>query len=298
MRILSLLLLLFLLTACRQGGTIDLEDLKNRAQTGDSGACRELVALLGEEGRAVHSRIYPFLLELGERAVPFLLEQVGTTDRIRREQVIAALGNLKVSRATEPIARVLEDRSLKRRYVAAWALGEIGDRRGIPALLSALDDEDPEVARHAVRALIRLNREAVAALLGYLPGASPRGMAGAVRALGDIGDPRALEPLLARADGPARPEVFFALGKLKDKRAEAALIAGLSDPQWRNRMHAAMALGSSGTAAAVAPLRKAMEDEVTVVREWAARSLQTVTGHQVTYRNDRGEQVLPYSIYH
>lgn len=294
----AILLLLFLLTACQQQGTVDLEGLKTRAQAGDESACRTLVSLLGEEGRESHSRIYPFVLELGERAVPYLLEAVGTADPVRREQVIAALGTLKVSRAAEPIAQVLSDRSLQRRYVAAWALGEIGSPQGIPALIAALEDDDAEVARRAVRALIRLNLQALPPLLAYLPEASPRGAAAAVRALGDIGDPSALEPLLLQVEGPNRSEVFQALGKLKDQRAEQVLIAGLSDPQWRNRMQAAMALGSSGTAAAAAPLRQALEDEVTVVREWAARSLEVVTGQHVTYRNDLGEQVLPYSIYH
>lgn len=294
----AILLLLFLLTACQQQGTVDLEGLKARAQAGDEAACRKLVSLLGEAGRESHARIYPFLLELGERAVPCLLEAVGTADPVRREQVIAALGTLKVSQAAEPIAQVLSDRSLQRRYVAAWALGEIGSPQGIPALIAVLDDDDAEVARRAVRALIRLNLPAVPALLDYLPEASPRGAAAAVRALGDIGDPRALEPLLLQVEGPNRSEVFQALGKLKDQRAEQVLIAGLSDPQWRNRMQAAMALGASGTTAAAIPLRKALGDEVTVVREWAARSLEVLTGQHVLYRNDQGEQVLPYSIYH
>lgn len=293
-----LFIMVTFLTACQQGGTVDLEGLKGRAQSGDPAACRKLVALLGEADRELHARIYPFLLELGDQAIPYLLEEVATSDRIRREQVIAALGNLKASQAAAPIARILADRSLQRRYVAAWALGEIDSPAALPALIAALDDDDPEVARYAVRALVRLNRKAIEHLLAYLPEASPRGAAGAVRALGDIGDPIALDSLLRQADGPSRPEVLRALGKLKDKRAEAVLIAGLSDPQWRHRMFAAMALGGAGTAAAVPQLRVALEDEEMVVREWAARSLEVLTGEHVTFRNDQGEQVLPYSIYH
>lgn len=299
LRLLVLLFIVFaLLTGCQQGGTVDLEGLKGRAQSGDPVACRKLVALLGEADRELHARIYPFLLELGDKAIPYLLEEVATPDRIRREQVIAALGNLRASQAAEPIARILADRSLQRRYVAAWALGEIGSPDAMPALIAALDDDDPEVARYAVRALVRLNRKVVPHLLAYLAEASPRGAAGAVRALGDIGDPMALDSLLIQAEGPNRPEAFLALGKLKDKRAETVLISGLTDPQWRHRMFAAMALGGAGSAAAVPQLRVALEDEEMVVREWAARSLEVLTGEHVTFRNDQGEQVLPYSIYH
>jgi HEAT repeat protein len=161
-----------------------------------------------------------------------------------------------------------------------------------------LDDAEGEVRRYAVKALIRLNRLAVPLLLDYLPTASPRGELGAVRALGDIGDLRALEPLLARVNGPARQDVFIAFGKLKDPRAEAALIAGLADADWRTRMNAAMALGPLAGAQAQAALEKTLEDEVMVVREWSARSLEMATGRRFKYRNEKGEYVAPYSIYH
>lgn len=298
MRPLIVFFLLLLLCACRQGGPLDLEALKGRAGAGDPDACRELVRLLGEEERDVNSRVYPIVLELKEGAIPYLLEAVEGKDRIRREHVIAALGNLKARQGGEAIARVLANRSLERRYVAAWALGEIADPKGIAPLVSALDDPDAEVRRHAVRALIRFGREAVPPLNAYLPAASAQGAAGAVRALGDIGDPRSLEPLLAQVNGPARQEVFLALGKLKDTRAEAALVAGLADADWRTRMNAAMALGPLGSQGAVASLRRTLEDEVTVVREWSARSLEMITGSHVKYRNEKGERVLPYSIYH
>lgn len=298
MRRLTIAIFFLLLAACRQGGPLDLEELKGRARAGDAEAGRELVRLLGEEGEGVNSKVYPAILEMGERAVPFLLEEVGTDDRIRREHVIAALGNLKAKKAAAPIAKILGDRSLQRRYVAAWALGEIGDPATLSSLVKALDDSDGEVRRHTVRALIRFGGAAVPPLVAYLPRATPRGATGAIRALGDLGDPRAVGPLLAQVNGSLRQEVFPALGKLKDPRAEAALVAGLEDGDWRVRMNAAMALGPLGSPGAVPALHKTLVDEVTVVREWSARSLETITGSHVTYRNEKGEMVLPYSIYH
>lgn len=290
--------LLLLLAGCRQGGPIDLEALKGRAQAGDGAAFRELIDLLAISERHLNDRVYPMILELGEPAVPYLLEAVHTADRIRREHVIAALGTLKATAAVAPIGRVLENPTLQRRYIAAWALGEIDDPRGVPFLLTGLGDANDEVRRFAVRALIRLNRQAVEPLLAYLPTASDRGTVAAVRALGDIGDVRALPALLARADGPARQDVLHALGKLKDPRAEAVLIEGLRDADWRSRMNAAMALGALGGPAAAAALETTVDDEVMVVREWAARSLEMISGRHVKYRNEQGEYVLPYNIYH
>jgi HEAT repeat protein len=292
------LVLLLLLVGCQQRGPIDLESLKGRARAGDATAFRELIGLLSVAERQLNDKVYPLILELGDPAIPFLLESVNTDDRIRREHVIAALGTLKVAQAVAPIGRVLGDRSLQRRYIAAWSLGEIGDPRGIPFLLAALGDDEGEVQRYAVRALIKINREAVVPLLVLLETASARATSAAVRALGDIGDSRALSALLQRVDGPARQEVLHALGKLKDPRAEAALIDGLLDADWQSRMNAAMSLGALGGPAAAVALEQAVEDEVLVVREWAARSLEMISGSHVKYRNEQGEYVLPYSIYH
>jgi HEAT repeat protein len=293
-----LLLALLLLAACGQRGPIDLEALEGQARGGDAGACRELVALLAVAENGVSSRAYAILTALGEPVVPYLSEKIGTADAEQREHVIAALGTLKVRQAVPAIAGVLADRSLGRRYIAAWALGQIGDPAGVRPLLAALDDDDEEVRRYATRSLIKLHEAAVPPLIELLPTASPRALLAAVRALGDIADRRALEPLLARADGPARGEVFLALGKLKDPRAEAALVRGLSDADWRVRMNAAMALGPLGGPAAAAALRKTLEDPEMVVREWSARSLTMLSREQVRYRDAKGEYVLPYSVYH
>lgn len=293
-----LCLLLLLLSGCERNRTLDLEELKGRARGGEAAAFRELVELLGVSERQVNDRVYPLLLELGEAAVPYLLEAVADEDRIRREHVIAGLGTLKVRAAVEPIGAVLARDDWPRRYVAAWALGEIGAAEGIPFLLPALDDADAEVRRYAVRSLIKFNQAAVDPLLTFLPGASVQALPGAIRALGDIGDARALSALLAAASGPARQEALAALGKLKDPQAEALLVEALGDGDWRSRMNAAMALGTLGGPVAAKALERTLEDEVPVVREWSARSLEMITGRHVKYRDETGEYVLPYSIYH
>jgi len=298
MRILAFLLLLLTLTGCTERGPIDLPGLEGQARGGDSGAIRQLVDLLARPENDLSSRSYAILADLGQAAVPALLDAIDTPDRVQREHVIAALGNLKVGKAVPAIIEVLENPELGRRYVAAWALGEIGDPAAVPALVAALGDRDAEVRKYATRSLIKFNRQAVPSLLAYLPNAPVEGAAGAIRALGDIADRRALEPLLARVGGPNRRDVYLALGKLRDSGAEQALIAGLQDPDWRVRMNAAMALGPLGGPAAAAALEETREDDVMVVREWSARSLEMITGKHSTYRNARGEYVAPYKIYH
>lgn len=293
-------LLLLLLGGCQQTSEpIALEELAAAARAGDVGALELLVGLLGSEGERTNDRVYALLLELGQESVPVLLPVVGSTDRIQREYVIAALGNLKATVAVPAIAKVLADTQFGRRYVAAWALGEIGGDPVVAPLIAALGDQEEEVRKYATRSLIKLNRLAVAPLIDFLmlPQQSlPE--AAAIRALGDIADPAALEILLRHLDGSSRADVVTALGKLKDPRAIDALVAVLQDPDWQVRMNAATALGPIGGKKQAPALEALLEDEVNVVREWAARSLEMMTGQRYTYRNEAGEHVQPYNIYH
>lgn len=293
-------ILLLLLVGCQQTSEpIALDELAASARAGDSNALRQLIGLLGENGARTNDRVYTLLLELGDSAVPVLLPVVKSPDRIQREYVIAALGNLKAVTAVPAIAEVLADPQLGRRYVAAWALGEIGGADAVTPLIKALGDVDGEVRKYATRSLIKLNRLAVVPLIDFLQQPQPPlAEAAAVRALGDIAAPQTFEALLALLNGPSRAEVVTALGKLRDPRAAAALVSVLHDPAWRIRMNAAMALGPIGSEKQAAELETLLEDEVNVVREWAARSLETMTGRRYTYRNEAGEDVKPYSIYH
>ncbi|PLX93981.1 MAG: hypothetical protein C0621_06330 [Desulfuromonas sp.] len=287
-----------LLAGCQQQTPLDLTALEGGARGGDAAAARQLVSLLGQQENDVNDKVYPMVIELGSVMAPYLLEKVESADRIEREHVIAALATLKVNDAVPAISRVLINPELKRRYVAAWALGELLDERGIPPLLTALSDSESEVRKFATRSLIKFGKRAVAPLIDYLPQAPALGAASAVRVLGDIGDNRAIPVLLAAEKGPARREIFLAFGKLRDPRAEEALIAGLKDDDWQVRMNAAMALGPLVSKKAVPALEVTLEDEIHAVREWSARSLEMITGHHLKYRNEKGEYVAPYSIYH
>ncbi len=298
LRVVLLGIILLSLMACTPDPVLDLVQLEAQARGGDQAAISQFVDLLGSEATDVADRSYTVLIELGEQAAPALIAKVDAADRQQREYVIAALGTLKVVDAIPAISTVLTDTTLKRRYVAAWALGEIGAVEALPALIRALSDDNSEVRRYATRALIKFHKSSVLPLVDYLAQASGEGAAGAVRALGDIADPRALEVLLIHARGAQRAEAFLALGKLRDSRAESALIAGLTDADERVRMNAAMALGPLGGTLAEKPLRKSLEDDVHVVREWSARSLEMITGQPVLYRNSHDEFVRPYTVYH
>jgi len=98
----------------------------------------------------------------------------------------------------------------------------------------------------------------------------------AVAKLGQIGDPRSVEPLITALDDredTVRQAAIGALGAIGDKRAVPALIRLLKDSSVETRCRAAAAIGETGDLRAVEPLIQALEDRDGDVVGYAAASL-------------------------
>ena len=99
-------------------------------------------------------------------------------------------------------------------------------------------------------------------------------------ALGEIGDSRAVNPLIA-ALGDKRRErevAAKALGEIGDSRATDALIETLEDDNWEVRGTTAKALGKLGDTRAVPHLINMLVDVNANVRWHVLQSLETLTG--------------------
>ena len=105
------------------------------------------------------------------------------------------LGNIRSSRAVEPLARLLNDSAENVVHAAAESLGSIGDPRAVPYLVEVLRTQEFWSQYPTVVALGRIgHHSATEPLLDYI---QDEMLAPAVvDALGSIGDPRALQPLL------------------------------------------------------------------------------------------------------
>jgi len=66
------------------------------------------------------------------------------------------LGEMKEQRAFDPLVKLLSTADEFNRFHVAWALGELGDRRAVPALKAALKDEDQSVRQAAAEALKKI----------------------------------------------------------------------------------------------------------------------------------------------
>ena len=201
-----------------------------------------------------------------------------------RRTAALSLGKIGHSAATTALVQALSDPDSQVREYSAWALGQIGEDVNDEAavrLAGALGDEHPSVKHAAARALGKIGpRQPVIAILtqalavgesssrravveaftqleaksaypilrGALTDPDPAVRQGALAALGELGDRRVLpdfqQRLLLDADPGVRTEAAYRLGKLGDAQELEALDlvsrndASLSVRLWADRARA------------------------------------------------------------
>jgi hypothetical protein len=132
---------------------MDIEAMKNAQDI------RGLIRLLDHGKPDVQWRAADALGSLGEIACEPLLRPLAYHRVNVRIGAIEALGAIGSPRSVEPLIKTLTtDESNEVRWVAAVALGEIGDTRAIPALLVSLKDQDRYVRYGSARALGEIGR--------------------------------------------------------------------------------------------------------------------------------------------
>jgi HEAT repeat protein len=189
-------------------------------------------------------------------AVLPLISALKDPDRTGGVQVAAAraLAKLQDLRAVDPLIECLKDGIPDVRAAGAGALGILKNQRAVHPLIEALGDENHFVRINTARALGEMKaREAVEALIECFmkDGVSDaRWWAG--HALGEIGDPRAVEALAAIVKLKNSQGVPFsdALQINEKSRIMRHPLADLiKDAQWNLQLEAIRSLGRIGEAA-------------------------------------------------
>lgn len=147
-------------------------------------------------------------------------------------EVVAAVQAVAPEKAIADLAAWLAQGKYDNDTRAAWRLARLEDARAFAPLARVLQ----ECPRHgdgafeiAAETLPRLDHERGLAVLfaALRDGRCPWGPARIATALGNLGDPRAIEPLAELSgrwrDAPGRWEATFALEKFDDPRARAAV---------------------------------------------------------------------------
>jgi HEAT repeat protein len=170
------------------------------------------------------------------------------------------------------------------RAVAAQKLGHRAEARSIPYLIQALSSrgwfaQHRSVAQEATNALLKIGRPAVLPLCASLPTLPAREQIPVVQILGQIGDPRAIDPISHLLGGnrlKLRQASVQALGQIGDARAIPHLLTILDKDIELMRGQAAEALGQIGDPAAVEALIACLQDDGGGVRARAAAALAQI----------------------
>lgn len=128
---------------------------------GGDRAEQALISLLDDPQPAIRAAVAGALGETGTmRHTPSVIALLEDPAIIVRAEAATALAQLRDPSAVPALAKALEAKSGYRRDTSLWvrrhyvlALGSIGHKDGIPALVRALDDEDLQVAEAAIPAL-------------------------------------------------------------------------------------------------------------------------------------------------
>lgn len=264
-----------ILFAALDRGEVDpevIDALDRRRQRALEAAARSLLPNLRGQDRDVLTR----LLE-HRGVVDEARRQTRSPSAAARARAGAFLGAAGTSAAVPDLVALLHDEDPEVRWAAARALGRIGDVSAVSPLLSALEGRHPlpvelvidavsqirdcpvSLLRQGLRSRSVPTRAATVELLGRVQALAATAdvielldtdpslevRARAARALGRIGSPHAVEPLLARLDaGPmaVRTQAAWALGEVAALDAVPSLRRVLLGPSRQLSEAAAKAL--------------------------------------------------------
>lgn len=125
-------------------------------------------------------------------------------DEQLRQFVAYLLGQAGDPRAIEPLIDALQDEHIGVRGAAANALGALGDSLVIPYLKPLLKQDNPQLSIWVAFALTRLGEDHFAAIADALTNSDVDVRRSAILALRQLGDVRAIEPLLALQNDDSR----------------------------------------------------------------------------------------------
>nr|MDJ0632665.1 HEAT repeat domain-containing protein [Xenococcaceae cyanobacterium MO_188.B29] len=183
----------------RQCEKANIKDSINKLETGDiaafdflvacdSKAVFSLIELLDDEDENLRIITIAILGEIGEgatNAIPFFEEILKDTQKNNEDSRLMVVNALeKMGQPAVPaLITALQDDDYHVSYSAVGALSEIG-QPAVPTLIAALQDEDYRVRSSAVGALGEIGKPAVPALIAALQDDDYRVRSSAVGALG------------------------------------------------------------------------------------------------------------------
>ncbi len=206
-----------------------------------------------------------------------LLDQLESKEAARRAEAAEALGKAKAAAAIPKLYAMLDDPDEAAQWKATVALGAIG-APAVPRLIDGLNLDKERARWKAESALKMIGPSAVPALIEALKDRRGRVRQSSAFLLGELADPRAIEPLaaaMADKDEDTRWKAATSLTKF-GTQATKAVLAALGAEAIECRRCAAWVFQNTLDPDAVPRLAQALRDADEQVRWKAAIALQKI----------------------
>ncbi len=227
----------------------------------DPRAVAPLVSVLRDGDRAVRDAAIGALLAIGEPAVMTLGACLSDPALTVQELASSVLATIADARVLTPLIKALKSPDWIVRMHAAKALGRIQDPGSVAPLVPLLQDKVKAVREETSTALAAIGEAALSSLLDALTHTEWLVRLHAVEALGKTRSPEAVEPLLSvlfnDRDRAVREDAVRALGQIGDVRAVEFLVTAMNTTGLRPL--AVEALGRIGHRSAVPVLIAVIE---------------------------------------
>lgn len=265
---------------------LEWEDWKTRQQAawalasiGDERAIEPLQELaVRDTGTDVAESAVGALAELSDSGMDAAVALLRHEKSATRQSAARSLAYVRDTRLIEPLLMAIDDPSIQ--ATAAQSLHWIVEHRGIDVALDAYSMKNAvqEVRRVALVEISRSDHpEKVGLLIEGLADSGDDVQWFAVRALGQLKAPEALEPLIevmkTSGNNGVRADAAEALGEIGDPRAFDALHEALGDETSLVRAAVAKALGNLGDTRAIPALLRLIGDDGFDSRRYAAYAL-------------------------
>jgi HEAT repeat protein len=141
-------------------------------------------------------RAVPLLVELGQNAIPALLDLTRAPEADIRWWALRTLAQSPLCRTEWLVPFLLSDPAPEIRQCAALGLVAHANASVTQPLVQALNDDDSLVASLAVNALVKIGGDAVPSLIDVVKGTKQSARIHALRALAEIRDHRAIPVMM------------------------------------------------------------------------------------------------------
>lgn len=249
-----------------------VEELINSVQT--------LINALNDHSDNVRAMSALALGKIGdERAVEPLIKILNDPYFMARYHSAFALGNIQDIRAVNGLIKVLLDDNDYVRLVAVISLGLICDERAVDPLIKVLEDSNEDVQDQAAISLNELGKNAVEPLIKALESPNKDVQAYAASILGNIGDLKAVTPLIRTLEYPSDYTVDPHHG----------------NPEWDVQTICASSLGDIGDPRAIEPLKMFLNNSNKFLSYQAAEALEKIYSNESESAECRIIDVKPKS---